>query len=146
MWLFWVIGGLLLLWAEFHTQALFAVFLAAGAFVAGIAAALGLAWPIDLVVFLVASVLGVVAVRAPLRGWALRHEPPALRLRGMHDGLVGQTAISVDRIGDEHHPGHVLIGGERWLAFTDDPDVAVGPDQNVMVAAVRGTKLLVYPS
>jgi membrane protein implicated in regulation of membrane protease activity len=47
-------------------------------------------------------------------------------------------------VGDEHHPGHAMLAGERWLAVTDS-GTALGPDTPVTVAAVRGTTLVVRP-
>jgi membrane-bound ClpP family serine protease len=59
-------------------------------------------------------------------------------------GLVGQQAITVDVVGDELHPGHALLAGERWLAVTDSGQ-PLPADIPVTVAAVRGTTLVVRP-
>ena len=64
--------------------------------------------------------------------------------RGVHGGLVGQEALTLDEVGDEHHPGHVQLASERWLAVTDSTQ-PLGADVAVTVAAVRGTTLLVHP-
>ncbi len=47
---------------------------------------------------------------------------PVVKFRGIQgsaDGLVGQPAITLDTVGDEHHPGHALFANDRWLAVTD---------------------------
>jgi membrane-bound ClpP family serine protease len=58
--------------------------------------------------------------------------------------LVGQAALTVDEVGDEHHPGHALLAGERWLAVSEN-GLTLAPQSPVTVAAVRGTTLVVRP-
>jgi membrane protein implicated in regulation of membrane protease activity len=67
------------------------------------------------------------------------------RFPGLAGGLVGARAVTVDAVGDERHPGHATLGNERWLAITDSPE-PLAPDTPVVVAAVRGTTLLVRAS
>jgi membrane-bound ClpP family serine protease len=56
--------------------------------------------------------------------------------------LIGQTALTVDEVGDEHHPGHALLAGERWLAIAEN-GLSLPPQSTVTIAAVRGTTLVV---
>jgi len=63
----------------------------------------------------------------------------------MAGGLVGQRAVTADVVGDEHHPGHAILGNERWLAVTDSEE-PLPSHTEVVVAAVRGTTLLVRAS
>jgi membrane protein implicated in regulation of membrane protease activity len=141
MTVFWLVVGVLLLGLEVLTQALFALFAAAGLFGAAIAAALGAPVWAQVLVFAGVAVAGMVLGRPPLVR-ALHLHPGPITLPGVH-GLVGQRAVTVDVVGDEHHPGHALLAGERWLAFTDAGPL--GPDVPVTVAAVHGTTLLVRP-
>lgn len=139
----WLVAAVALLVAEVVTTAFFAIFLALGAAVAGVMAAITGSVPFEVAVFAVVSVGGVVAARPPLlRMVQHRGEMPLLPGVGQ---LVGQTAIVADAIGDEHHPGHALLAGERWLAVTDMPEPLV-VNQQVVVVAVRGTTLLVRPT
>jgi inner membrane protein len=141
----WVIAGLVLLAVELHTVAFYAVFLAVGSFAAAI---LVLFFPdspvwLQAVVAAIAAIAGMLALRPFVsRAFQQRHE--GVVSRGVHGGLVGQEALTLDTVGDEHHPGHVLLASERWLAVTDGTR-PLDKDQAVNVAAVRGTTLLVRP-
>jgi membrane protein implicated in regulation of membrane protease activity len=144
IWLAWLIAGLVLVGIEVHTQAFFAIFLAMGAFAATVAVAAGLPVALSIAVFAAVALGGTVLVRPTLKRMSDRHIGPRLALPGSSDGLVGQRALTVDDIGDEHHPGHARLAGERWLAITDEPG-GVQADTQVMVIDVRGTTLVVVP-
>ena len=139
----WLVAAVALLVAEVMTTAFFALFLAAGAAAAAVLAAVTANIALEVVVFAVVSVGGVAAGRAPLM--RMVHHPGHLPLLPGVGQLVGQVAIAADAIGDEHHPGHALLAGERWLAVTDMPE-PLAAHQEVVVVAVRGTTLLVRPT
>ncbi len=132
---------------EVHTQAFYAMFAAAGFAAAAIANLAGAPLWLQGVLFAVLSVGGSWLVRPLLRA-RFDRATPVVKFRGIQgsaDGLVGQPAITLDTVGDEHHPGHALFANDRWLAVTDtsEPLPAHVP---VIVVAVRGTTLLVRPS
>jgi len=132
-----------LLAIEVFATAFFAVFIAVGLIAAAVVDILGGALWVQLAVIAGVSVLGVAVARPPLVRLMQRNRPTII-LKGVQ-GIVGQTAMTVDIVGDEHHPGHALLAGERWLAITDG-DGSLPPDQPVTVAAVRGTTLVVRPA
>ena len=141
----WAIAGLVLLAVELHTVAFYALFLAIGSFAAALLVIFVPDSPVwvQALVAAAASVLGMVALR-PFASRAFLHRRDGVVSRGVHGGLVGQEALTLDMVGDEHHPGHVLLASERWLAVTDHPG-SVAKDVAVGVIAVRGTTLLVRP-
>lgn len=143
-WLIWLVAAVLLLAGEIHTQAFYALFLAVGAAVAVILAVVGLPVPAQAVGGAAVAVVGVFAARPGLKR-AMDRRTVNLQYPGMAGGLVGQRAITVDNVGDEHHLGHAMLANERWLAVTDElqPLPAGTP---VVVAGVRGTTLLVRAS
>jgi membrane protein implicated in regulation of membrane protease activity len=141
LWLIWLIVAVVLLAAELHTQAFYALFLSAGALAAVILAAVGLPVVVQAVGGGAVAVLGVAAARPGLKSLMDRHSV-TLRYPGMAGGLVGQRAITVDDVGDEHHHGHAMLANERWLAVTDEPQ-PLPAGTPVVVAGVRGTTLLV---
>ena len=143
-WVLWLVAALVLVGLEVGTQAFFAIFLAAGAFAATITSALGVPIGLDTVVFAGVAVGGVLLVRPSLKRLSERHLPGRLALPGASDNLVGTRALTIDAVGDEHHPGHARLGGERWLAVTDEPG-GVAAETQVLVVEVRGTTLVVTP-
>ncbi len=147
MFVLWLALTVAFVAVEVHTQAFYAVFVAAGAAGAAITDLLGGSLWLQGVVFAVLALAGLSLVR-PLLVGRFQRSLPIVKFRGIAasaDGLVGQQAMTVDTVGDEHHPGHALFAGERWLAVTDSvqPLPAQVP---VIVVAVRGTTLLVRPS
>lgn len=143
-WVVWLVAGLLLVALEVHTQAFFAIFLAVGAFAATIVTAAGVPLWLSAVVFAAASLGGTVLLRPALRHAVDRRAGPRLALPGSSDSLIGSSALTVDSVGDEHHPGHARLAGESWLAVTEEPG-GVAPQTQVMVVDVRGTTLVVMP-
>jgi len=143
-WVVWFMVGLLLVALEVHSQAFFAIFLAAGAFAATITTALSAPIWLSAVVFAGVAIGGTLLIRPTLKRISDRRMGPRLSLPGSSDSLVGARALTVDPVGDEHHPGHARLAGERWLAVTEEPG-GLQPDTQVMVVDVRGTTLVVMP-
>ena len=139
----WVVAAAVLLGIEIFATAFYAVFIAVGLGAAAITDAAGGPLWLQLILIGGVSVLGVVVARPPLVRLMERRRPE-VSLPGVQN-IVGQRAMTVDVVGDEHHPGHALLAGERWLAITD-ASAPLPPDQTVTVAAVRGTTLVVRPA
>jgi membrane protein implicated in regulation of membrane protease activity len=144
LWLAWLVLGLVLVGVEVHSQAFFAIFLAFGALAAALVVGVGLPLWLSAVVFAGVAIGGVVTLRPAIKHVAERRSGPRLALPGSSDSLVGQRALTLDAVGDEHHPGHARLAGERWLAVTDEPG-GVNAETQVMVVDVRGTTLVVMP-
>ena len=143
-WVVWLVVGLLLVALEVHSQAFFAIFLAMGAFAATIITAVGAPIWLSAVLFAGVAFGGTLMLRPTLKRISDRRMGPRLALPGASDSLVGSRALTVDAVGDEHHPGHARLAGEKWLAVTEEPG-GVAPDTQVMVIEVRGTTLVVMP-
>ena len=139
----WAVVGLALLVAEIASSTFFAVFLAAGAFAAGLLAFVlpDSTAPIQAALGVIVSGIGVAIVRPILSRRLHRREPGTIG-PGVHGGFVGQRALALDDIGDELHPGHVRLVGEVWLAVTQGPE-PIGANGPVIITAVRGTTLVV---
>jgi len=139
----WLLAGVALVAAELHSQAFYAIFLAIGAFGAGIAAAFGVDPWIQLALFAVLSVAGTVILRPPLVTRFLKNNVPAV-FPGVYGGIVGQNALTLDVVGDAQHPGHAKLAGSRWMAVSEVGTIQ--PDLKVTVTEVRGTTLVVRPT
>ena len=141
----WVLVGVVLLLVEMHNLAFFAAFAAIGAFAA---AGVALVAPDALAAqAVVAAALGLGGIAAA-RPWVSRAFDARRSghvIRGVHGGLVGAEGVTLDRVGDAHHLGHVRLTGERWLAVTGGGE-PIGPGVPVVVTAVRGTTLVVWPT
>jgi membrane protein implicated in regulation of membrane protease activity len=137
-WEWWLGGALLLLGAEMATGAFFALFLSVAAVASSVTSRTTAPVSVQMMVFAFVAVVGVILGRPPLLRWS--RERRNVVLPGVQ-GLIGQMATAVESIGDTHHPGHVALAGERWLAVSDSGTIAGG--QTVVVVDVRGTTLAV---
>jgi membrane protein implicated in regulation of membrane protease activity len=139
----WVALGVGLLLFEMHHMAFYALFGAIGALAAAVVAVfLPDAVALQVVVAVVLTVVGVVAAR-PWVSRVFHHQHSGHVTRGVHGGLVGQEAVTLDEVGDEHSIGHVRLAGERWLAVSGGTPIPAGTP--VLVTALRGTTLIVWP-
>ncbi len=139
----WFVAALALLVIELASTTFFSIFLAVGAFAAGLLAFFVPDSPIWLqaVLAIVVALLGV-AVGRPFLSRRLRRQGEGPLTPGVHGGFVGQRALALDEIGEELHPGHVRLAGETWLAYSDDHQV-IPEGAPVVITAVRGTTLAV---
>lgn len=138
LWLVWLIFAVVLVVAELFTlTAVLGVF--GGAALVTVGAAIALPLPVQLLVFALASVVGLVFVR-PV---ALRHmNAPQLERFGV-DALVGKPAHVVQEVTGAH--GMVRIGGEEWSARAYDGALAIPVGTTVAVMRINATTAVVYP-
>ena len=141
----WLVLAVALVFVELHHLAFYAMFVAVGAAGAALAAAVApSAFVLQGAVFVAVTVAGVVGVRPYVsRVYERRHRGGTAFL-GVHGGLVGQQAVTLDDVGDAHHVGHVRLAGERWLAIRGG-GAMIPPNTPVLVTAVQGTTLIVWP-
>jgi membrane protein implicated in regulation of membrane protease activity len=138
-WLAWAIAAVLLAVGEIFTPGLF--FLGPVAFAAvtaALAAVLGAAVWLQLVVFAAGSAASLAFLR-PLARSHLRM-PPALRTGTA--ALEGARATVLRRV--DADDGLVRIGGEEWSARAYMPDQVFEPGAKVEVVKIEGATALVY--
>jgi membrane protein implicated in regulation of membrane protease activity len=139
----WVFLGIAALAVEAAiSTAFFAFFLAIGLGAGAVADTFGLPIWLQFILVAVVAVAGMVFGRPLLVGRiASSSSHPVVAV----NDLIGQRALCVDEVGDEHHPGHALLAGERWLAVSGTAS-ALAADTPVLIAGVRGTTLIVLPA
>lgn len=140
-WHIWAIAGLVFIILEMLTTTFYLGSLGLACFVSAVAAFLGLGINGQLLVFALAAVAGMVFVR-PLVRKLLFSDPAPQRLGAA--GLIGQSAVVVDPVGDLSTPGRVKLGGEEWRAVTHEaPPIPAG--RIVEITAVDSATLVVRP-
>lgn len=141
--LFWLLLGAVLLVAELRHFAFYALFGAVGAFAAAVVAVV---WPDLVVLQLAAGVvvggLGIWMVR-PYVSSAFHRGGDGQLGRGVHGSLLGEQVTTLDAVGPGR-TGHVRLAGETWLAMSGS-DELIPPRTDVLVTAVQGTTLIVWP-
>ena len=144
MTLAWIAVGVVLIAVELHNLAFYALFAALGCFAgAAVSAVLPDAIALQVVTAVVVAGLGILLVRGRVSA-AFAHHHQVGRARGVHGGLVGQEVLTLDVVGGLDRVGHVRLAGERWRAVSGD-DAPIPPGTRVLVTAVQGTTLIVWP-
>lgn len=136
-WITWAILGLLLVALEMVTPSFFIMFFGLGALAASAVAALGYSLVVQLLAFLVTTVICFVF----LRKYALRMRGGPM-IQTNYDALVGKTGIVTKTIAMETGLGQVKVRGEDWSALAEtSTEIAQG--EMVEVVAVSGVRLIV---
>ncbi|SHJ94961.1 Membrane protein implicated in regulation of membrane protease activity [Pseudonocardia thermophila] len=137
----WLAAALVLASAEVLSGEFVLLMLGGGALAAGVGAVLGLDVVGSALVFVIASVLLVFAVRPPLRRRLDRATANAGALHS--NALIGKTAVVVSRVDD--HNGQVKIGGDLWTARPLEAGHTIEVGQTVIVMKISGATALVVP-
>jgi membrane protein implicated in regulation of membrane protease activity len=139
LWAIWLIIAVALGVAEIFTLTAALGVLGAAAMIASVSAAIGLPAPLQLVVFAVASVAGLVVLR-PI---AQRHLSAARRGDFGLDALIGKPAYVLQEV--TGRDGRVRIGGEEWSARAVDDSVVIPAGATADVLHIDGATAVVFP-
>ena len=138
-WLAWTLAALLLAIGEVFTPGMFFLGPVALAAVAGaVAAAIGAAVWLQLLIF----IAGAAASIGLLRPIARAHLRMPTALRTGVAALEGAPAIVLQRV--DRDGGRVKIGGEEWSARAFMDDQVIEPGTRVEVMKIEGATALVY--
>jgi membrane protein implicated in regulation of membrane protease activity len=140
LWLWWVIGALLLGVIELLTVDFTFLMLAVGALAACAAAWMGATWWATIIVFAVVSVVMLAAVR-PLMLSRLKIKGEAAAVSGTA-ALVGKPAVAVTAI--DEHGGRAKVAGDVWTARIDG-DGVLEPGTELVVTSIDGATAVVAP-
>ncbi|MDR2453343.1 MAG: NfeD family protein [Bifidobacteriaceae bacterium] len=141
LWLWWVVGALVLGVVELVTVDFVFLMLAVGAIAAAGAAWVGVVWWGTIIVFAVVSVVMLAAVR-PLMLNRLKLRGEAKPVSGAA-ALVGREAQAITAI--DEHGGRAKIGGDVWTARLAG-EGAVAPGADLTVTAIDGATAVVAPA
>ena len=138
-WLVWLILAVIFGVGEIATLGFFLAPFAGGAAVAAVVSAAGVGMVGSLAVFLLVSILLLLALRPLARSH--RRMPPQLRTGTA--ALVGKDATVVERIANAEGVGCVRIEGEVWTARSYSEDEVYEAGTRVQVIEIRGATALV---
>ena len=133
----WLVAMVALMVVEFSTVSLTCIWFALGALAALIASLCGAPIWLQVVWFLVVSVLALIATRPLVKKYINGKTTPTNA-----DMLIGQTCIVTEPISNLSETGAVKIGGKVWTARSDDGTV-FAPGEMVAAVRIEGVKLIV---
>ena len=111
---------------EIATLGLTTIWFAGGSIVAFILAIVGFSLPVQIVAFLVSSILLLVLTR-PI---AIKYFNQERKLTNA-ESLIGQKAVVIE------------TNGQQWSAKTDEPHEVIEKDAVVSIEGIQGVKLIV---
>ncbi len=136
-WMLWMIVGLVLLIIELSMMSLFLLWIAIGAFVAGIVAVfVPIAW-VQWLVFGLSSLILLIATRPFAHSVHASVTTPS-----NVDAMIGANAMVIETIDPLKNIGRVRIGSDEWRARADE---TIPVESWVEVTGVKGTTLRVRP-
>lgn len=135
---FWLVLFVILLVIEIFTLGLTTIWFAGGALVSWLLALFHVSLPVQVVIFLVVSIVLLVLTRpVALKYFNQKRE------RTNAEGLIGQTAVVTETIDSVHSTGVVVVNGVEWSAKTDEPEEIIEKDTLVSIEGIQGVKLIV---
>lgn len=136
--IYWLVLFVILLVIEIFTMGLTTIWFAGGALAAFLAGVLGFGLAVQIVVFLVVSVLLLVLTR-PIAVKYFNKE----RQKTNAESLIGQQGLVVEDIDTIHAKGVVEVKGQEWSAKTDEPDGKIAKNTVVIIDGIQGVHLIV---
>ena len=137
---FWLMAFIILVVMEFLTMGLTTIWFAIGALVSFFASLFGAVVWLQIVLFLVVSLVVLVVYR-PL---AVKYVN-SRRTKTNVDDLIGREAKVIERIDNLNETGRVLLNGIDWSARSTLIGGVIEEDTIVKVMEVQGVKLIVEP-
>lgn len=136
--IFWLVLFVIFLVAEILTLGLTTIWFAGGSLVAFVLALLDVSLPIQIVAFLIVSIVLLILTR-PIAVKFFNQK----REKTNVDSLIGQKAIVLEAIDSLHGSGRVEINGMEWSAKTEEYGQILEQGEVVIVQAIQGVKLVV---
>lgn len=135
---FWLILLIGLIIIELMTMALTTVWFAGGALAAAVVAGVGGPLWLQVVVFLLVSLILLLFTR-PVAVKYFNKD----REKTNVESMIGKQAIVISEIDNIEGIGQVTVGGQEWSARSLDDEVKLPVGAVVYVRAVSGVKLIV---
>lgn len=136
--MFWLILLIVFIGIELATLGLTTIWFAGGTLVAILAAVLNLPLAVQVVLFLVVSLVLLFFTR-PVAVKYFNKD----RVKTNVESLVGRQAIVVSEIDNLQGIGQVTVGGMEWSARSADDHVKISAGAVANVVAINGVKLIV---
>lgn len=140
MLIFWLVLLIIAIVIEVLTMGLTSIWFAGGALVAILATMLGAPMWLQIVLFLVVSLLLLFFTR-PIAVKYFNKD----RVRTNVESLVGRQAIVTSEIDNLQGIGQITVGSQEWSARSEDDRQRLPVGSVVIVVAINGVKLIVRP-
>lgn len=136
--IFWLILFVTLLIIEILTMGLTTIWFAGGAIIAYVLAFVGFDLPVQIIVFLLTSIVLLILTR-PIAMKFFNQQ----RQRTNAESLIGQKAVVRESIDTLRGVGRVEVNGMEWSAKTEEQEDTIEEGTIVVIEGIQGVKLIV---
>lgn len=133
----WLIASAVMFILEIFTIGFLLFFPAIGAFLAFLCAIFGASLQVQVVIFILTSVLLIVFIR-PIVAKLFKTKDVAMN----SETVIGKNAVVIKEIDNLHGKGQVKVAGEIWSAVSSEND-KIEEGAAVIVLKIEGVKLIV---
>lgn len=133
----WLIASAIMFLMEIFTISFLLFFPAVGAFLAFLCAVFGANVTVQVIVFIVSSILLIIFIR-PFVTKFFKSNNVAMNSKS----VVGKNAVVIKSIDNIHGKGQVKVAGEVWSAISST-DENIEEGATVIVLKIEGVKLIV---
>ena len=138
MWIIWLALFVVMLVIEGAGPGLVSIWFSFGALIALLVSFIpGVAWWIELIIFVVVSVATLLALRPVVKRFYKRNN-----IRTNVDSFVGKRGYVIEDI-TFLKPGAIKIGDVSWTAIPIDKNAKILENEVIEVVAINGNKLVV---
>ncbi len=134
----WLVLMIILLVIEGVVPGLVSIWFALGALAALLSAIVGAPLWLQVVWFLVISIVSLILTRPLAKKYVNSRTTPTNA-----DMLIGQECVVTEAIDNVLGLGAVTVGGKVWTARTEDADTKAAVGQTMTVVRIEGVKLIV---
>ena len=135
--MFWIVAIVVLCIIELATVALTTIWFAIGGVVALICAALDFSLTVQIIAFVITSLILLVFTR-PLASKYVNKNVTKTNA----NALIGKTGVVISEI-LPMNVGQVKVSGQIWSAVSQDENETIQKDNKVIITKISGVKLIV---
>lgn len=135
---YWLMLFIVLIAIEIITMGLTTIWFAGGSLIAFFAAIAGVNGYVQVVLFLVVSLILLIFTR-PL----VKKQLFTKKERTNAESLIGREAVVVEQISNLDGTGKVRIGDIEWMARTVENHIRIETDSIVKILRIEGVKMIV---
>lgn len=138
MMIFWLVLTILCIVVEIATVGLASIWFAGGALVACLLDMAGIHVIIQVIVFLVISLLLLIVTR-PFADRFINKN----RTKTNYEGIIGKVVRVTERIDNINETGTALVNGQEWTARSENDNIVLEQGDVAQVVNITGVKLIV---
>ena len=133
----WLILMVLCIVFEIATVGLVSIWFAGGALIACFLAMFNVHIVIQVIVFVVVSILLLIVTKPMAKKWINKD-----RIKTNYEGIIGKVVRVTERVDNINETGTALINGQEWTARSKSDNITLEQGEVAQVVNISGVKLI----